>query len=185
MDELLRRQQRQQLKDLSAGFAMHELLLAEHEQFLAGKTTNVTQYTQGLADYLQNRAHTFLAAVRLEDEIGESLLIDTGAYDGLGGDEWFDSHEAVVEKHGLKHLISEKPTSIMVSGVGKDAERCTSIRKVPGVLEDGTLLSYEAPKIPKSSVPALCGMQTLDEQNMGVLPWSNQLVVEPPLSSEI
>ena len=170
---------RDQSGSRQAYVSIAELLLAEHEQFLAGTTTNVTQFTQGLADYLQNRAHSFLAAVRLDDEIGESLLIDTGAYDGLGGDEWFDAHEERVNHHDLGHLITEKPTSIMVSGVGKDAERCTSIRKVPGVLSDGTLMYYEAPKIPKSSVPALCGMQTLDEQNMGVLPWSSQLVKVP------
>ena len=84
-----------------------------------------------------------------------------------------------MNKAGLSHLIEEKPTSIVVSGVGKDAEKCSCIQSVPGVLEDGTVIQYEAPRIPKSSVPALCGMQTLDEQNMAVLPWSSQLAKVP------
>ena len=84
-----------------------------------------------------------------------------------------------MKKAGLAHMINDKPTSVVVSGVGKDSEKCTTIQSVPGVLEDGTIIQYDAPRIPGSSVPALCGMQTLDEQNMGVLPWSNQLVKVP------
>jgi len=53
------------------------------------------------------------------------------------------------------------------------------IQSVPGVTADGELLTLEVPKIPNSTVPALCGMQTLNEQNMAVLPWSNQLVRVP------
>ena len=84
-----------------------------------------------------------------------------------------------MKKAGLTHMIEDKPTSVVVSGVGKDSEKCTTIQSVPGVLEDGTVIQYDAPRIPGSSVPALCGMQTLDEQNMGVLPWSNQLAKVP------
>ena len=69
--------------------------------------------------------------------------------------------------------------TVIVSGIGKESEKCTMVQSVPGVLEDGTFIQYDAPRIPGSSVPALCGMQTLDEQNMGVLPWSNQLVKVP------
>ena len=80
---------------------------------------------------------------------------------------------------GFGDSISTKPTSITVSGVGKSSEQCKQTVSVPGVLEDGTEMTYEAPYIPNSSVPALCGLQTLDEHNMGVLPWSNQLVRVP------
>ena len=138
--------------------------------------------TQAVEDILKStaaRSASFLAAVRLDCGSGEALLIDTGAYDGLAGSEWFDSHIATVNKAGLGHLVTEKPTTVMVSGVGKQAEACDKVVSVPGVLADGTELQYEAPKIPGSSVPALCGMQTLDEQNMAVLPWNSQLARVP------
>ena len=122
---------------------------------------------------------SFLAAVRLEGEGGESLLIDTGAYDGLAGALWFDEHVKNVKKAGLAHMVKGRSTSVIVSGIGKESEKCTMVQSVPGVLEDGTFIQYDAPRIPGSSVPALCGMQTLDEHNMGVLPWSNQLVKVP------
>ena len=154
-----------------------ELLLAEHERYLAGNSGNVDY--SALKNFMEDRYHSFLAAVRLEEEDGASLLIDTGAVHALSGDEWFGEHINAVKRAGLGHLIKEKPTSVVVSGVGKDSEQCKTIQSVPGVLEDGSMMTFEAPKIPKSTVPALLGMQTLDEQNMGVLPWSNQLVKIP------
>ena len=76
-------------------------------------------------------------------------------------------------------MATEKPTNVVVSGVGKDAEQCKVIHSVPGVTADGELIMFESPKIPNSTVPALCGMETLDKQNMAPLPWSNQLVRVP------
>ena len=160
-----------------------ELLLAEYEQ---GRIS-LPQLQEGSTKIdhakafksMEARYQSFLAAVRLEEEDGESLLIDTGAYHGLAGQDWFDSHSERVRKAGLAHLIEEKPTSVVVSGVGKDSEQCKVIQSVPGATVDGELLTFEAPKIPNSTVPALCGMQTLDEQNMAVVPWSNQLVRVP------
>ena len=53
------------------------------------------------------------------------------------------------------------------------------IQGVPGATSEGHLITFECPKIPNSTVPALCGMETLDKQNMAPLPWSNQLVKVP------
>jgi len=75
--------------------------------------------------------------------------------------------------------MEEQTTSVVVSGVGKDSEQRKVIQSIPGATADGELLTCEAPKIPNSTVPALCGMQTLDEQNIAVVPWSNQLVRVP------
>jgi hypothetical protein len=157
--------------------SMAEILLAEHERYLA---CIGVEGSLNLNDYLVERINSFHAAVRLEnDEGGESLLIDTGAYHSLAGSEWWKAHIARVNKHGLGHMIQDKPTSIVVTGVGKDTETCTLIRSAPGALEDGSMLKFEAPDIPNSTVPALCGMETLDEHNMAPLPWSNQLVKVP------
>ena len=90
-----------------------------------------------------------------------------------------DEHIKGVKSAGLQNMITEQPTSIVVSGVDKDSEKCSVIPSVPGVLEDGAVIQYDAPRIPGSSVPALCGMQTLDQHNLGVLPWSSQLVKVP------
>ena len=150
-------------------------LLAEHESFL--EQCNGDQEVMDKAISLRTR-QAFLAAVRLP-EGGESLLIDTGAVDALAGEDWFKSHMIDVEAAGLGHLVTTRPTSLMVSGVGKDAEECKDVVSVPGQLEDGSYLEYEAPRIPNSSVPALCGMDTLDKQNMGITPWNSQLVKVP------
>ena len=155
-----------------------ELLLAEHERYLKDSNGEISR--EALKSFMEDRYHSFLAAVRLEGEDdGTSLLIDTGAVHAIAGDEWFDEHERRVKKAGLGHLIKSEPTSVVVSGVGKDTEQCKTITQVPGALEDGSMMTFQAPKIPKSTVPALCGLETLDEQNMGVLPWANQLVKVP------
>ena len=76
-------------------------------------------------------------------------------------------------------MVEEQPSSIVVSGVGKDSETCEVVRSAPGALEDGSLIKFKAPDIPNSTVPALCGMEAMDEHNMAPLPWSNQLVKVP------
>ena len=146
-----------------------EILLAEHEVFLAKFNGNEAQMEAEFRKLMSETTtyqSSFLAAVRLDEDDGQALLIDTGAVDGLAGDEWFAEHIKDVKKAGLGDEIKEKPTSVVVSGVGKDAQRCTKVLNVPGVLSDGSMLSFEAPNIPGSNVPALCGIQTLDAHNL-------------------
>ena len=155
---------------------MAEILLAEHQRYLAcvGESSNLS-----LTQYMLQRLNSFHAAVRLDEDEGESLLIDTGAFHSLAGSEWWAAHLSRVKQHGLGHMIKDEPTSIVVTGVGKDSETCTSQLSAPGALEDGTMLRFKAPNIPNSTVPALMGMEALDEHNMAPLPWSNQLVKVP------
>ena len=80
-----------------------ELLLKEHEAQLAQYAGDEQAMIKGLKEIVKNHHYqTFLAAVRLEQDDGESLLIDTGASGGLSGDEWFESHIAKVMAAGLQ-----------------------------------------------------------------------------------
>jgi hypothetical protein len=46
-----------------------------------------------------------------------------------------DSQAESARTTGYGHLIIDKPSSIVVSGVGKDAEHCQTVQTVPGVSE--------------------------------------------------
>ena len=75
-----------------------EILMREHAEFLKRHQGDEALAVEEILKLTAERSASFLAAVRLDCVPGESLLIDTGAYDGLAGSEWFESHINSVSK---------------------------------------------------------------------------------------
>ena len=65
------------------------------------------------------------------------LLVDTGAYDNIGGSEssWFKEFTAHLDRLGIKPAIRDIP-QISVSGVGAGAATATQAFTFPGAVLD-------------------------------------------------
>ena len=105
---------------------------------------------------------TYHSRARLPDKDQEAILIDTGAYDGLTGDEWVGRQSAHAKAHG--HTPQKTPLAkpMKVQGVGKFPQEVTEATHMPGVLEDGTPITVDAPVVPDSPLPCLAGLKTLE-----------------------
>ena len=98
----------------------------------------------------------------LPDDQQEAILADTGAYDGIAGEYWAMRQDALARAAGLTPVYSPLPKTLRVQGVGKEAQEVNTKVNMPGRLETGEDIDYEAPIIPKSHVPALAGMKTFE-----------------------
>jgi len=120
----------------------------------------------------------YLKSTRL-DGPGESLLIDLGAYDNLTGDAWARRAASAAELAGEKSEMAAMDRSIGVEGVGAGSQKATELVKMPGMFKttDGRhhKLTYEAPVIPNSDVPALWGHKSL-ARNRAVIDTVNRKI---------
>ena len=94
------------------------------------------------------------------------LLVDTGAYDNIGGSEssWFQEFMAKLNSLGITPSIRDIP-KITVSGVGAGAAIATQAFTFPGaVLDDNGVaqnIMFDAPTVNGSPIPPLWGLQSL------------------------
>jgi hypothetical protein len=117
--------------------------------------------------------------VALSAEMGPALLVDTGAYQGLAGSEFFAGMIEMAKRAGWADYIKTKYMYRKVTGDGARAQVCTVERTVPWMLETGTCITYNAPEIPDSSVPGLFLLKAMDENNIALVPRRNIAVVIP------
>jgi len=101
----------------------------------------------------------------LPDDSQEALLADTGAHDGTAGEYWVNRQDALARAAGSTPVYTPLQKTLRVQGVGKEAQEVDYKVQMPGRLETGGDISYEAPVIPKSHVPALAGMKTFERLN--------------------
>lgn len=107
----------------------------------------------------------FHARVKLQ--VGEALLVDTGAVGNLSGDLQFYRMSKLAKENGqgtnytpLKHVLS-------IDGVGSGKpSTCKQTGTVPIALAGGQLATYKAPIIPESEVPSLLGLSTMTEMRV-------------------
>ena len=94
------------------------------------------------------------------------LLIDTGAYDNIGGTEsdWFKEHLAYLHRLGMRPTIRDIP-AISVSGVGAGAAHASQAFTFPGAVlnSDGRAenVFFDTPIVDGSPIPPLWGLQSL------------------------
>ena len=101
---------------------------------------------------------------RLEAENEEALLVDPGAYDNLCGGAWAERQSRLSEAaDGRKTAYRPLSKILRVQGVGKSSQQTSKAAKVPGVLDDGTTMFYEAPCIEDWPGPALLGLRSLEK----------------------
>ena len=101
----------------------------------------------------------------LPDDAQEAILADTGAFDGIAGEFWCQRQDALARAAGLTPRYSPLAQTLRVQGVGKEAQEVNYKVNMPGRMECGEDIDYEAPIIPQSHVPALAGMKTFERLN--------------------
>ena len=100
----------------------------------------------------------------------EALLVDCGAVGNLTGLDFIERQSILAKKHGYETTWYKLPRPKQVSGVGDAAKSCEYQAAVPGMLEDGTLISYVAPVIggkPSPVPPLRFGLHDGDQHVYG------------------
>ena len=110
----------------------------------------------------------------------EGILIDSGAYDNLGGSAFDDRMVKLLSQHGRKPIERKSGQTITVTGVGNGANSTQRIVKYPGMVvdRDGRAhnMTFETPILPDSNVAALWGHRSL-RQHRAVLDMVNQELI--------
>ena len=94
------------------------------------------------------------------------LLVDTGAFDNIGGSDsdWFKEHVAHLESLGMHPTIRNIP-EIAVSGVGAGAAKASKAFTFPGAVVNGDgiveNMMFDTPIVNGSPIPPLWGLQSL------------------------
>ena len=94
------------------------------------------------------------------------LLVDTGAYDNIGGSEsaWFKEFMALLDSLDIKPSIRDIP-QISVSGVGSGAATASQALTFPGAALDtdgvASNMFFDTPIVNGSPIPPLWGLQSL------------------------
>ncbi|CAK0883471.1 unnamed protein product, partial [Prorocentrum cordatum] len=124
----------------------------------------------------------FLEATRIDGK--ECLLIDPGAYDNLVGDRWVMRMAALAKRACLEPTQRRMDQSIGVEGVGTNAQIAKEEVTMPGAAKDerGKVhqISYKAPVVPDSDIPALWGKRSLKHNRAVVDMINNKLYLCGP-----
>jgi hypothetical protein len=111
---------------------------------------------------------TWLAnRTQLEDG-REAVIIDSGAFDNMCGDQWVQRLNALATTAGYPFSTSQLREAIGVAGVGAGPQQTTTAITATIALEDGSWGTFKAPVLPNSPVPALLGLKSI-ERNNGVI----------------
>ncbi|CAK0838295.1 unnamed protein product, partial [Prorocentrum cordatum] len=124
----------------------------------------------------------FLEATRIDGK--ECLLRDPGAYDNLVGDRWIMRMGTLAKRAFLEPTQYLMDQSIGVEGVGTNAQIAKEEVKMPGAAKDerGNVhqISYKAPVVPDSDIPALWGKRSLKHNRAVVDMINNKLYLCGP-----
>ena len=88
------------------------------------------------------------------------LLIQ--AWDNLTGEEWDTRTSTLSHQHGNQPIHRPLNKPINVQGVGTSSQQATQSTTIPGQLENGARMTYSAPVIPRSGIPALLGLKSME-----------------------
>jgi hypothetical protein len=94
------------------------------------------------------------------------LLVDTGAYDNIGGSDsaWFKQHLEDIKSLGMSPGVRDIP-ELAVSGVGKGAATTSKALTIPGAVLDSDGMAqqivFDTPIVNGSPIPPLWGLQSL------------------------
>jgi hypothetical protein len=99
------------------------------------------------------------------------LLIDTGAFGNLQGDEFAYKAAAKAASHGLATEFSTLQEQVTVNGVGNGSQSTTKLTSIPVALTDKrtgetSAARYAAPTISNSGLPPLWGLKSMKEHRV-------------------
>lgn len=123
-------------------------------------------------------SNSYHTSVRLKQ--GEGLLVDCGAISNLCGDKWATRvvQSALSAGHGSKYSTLKRP--IDIGGVGKHNQLASTQVAVPVAFESGDRSIFKAPIVPDSELPALLGLEMMEQHCMIVDVKNQRLIVPGP-----
>ena len=100
-----------------------------------------------------------------------SVMLDIGSVGNLAGSQWMIDMAKLCLRHGRKPASFKRDRPLSVSGVGTGAQCCTYNCHVPCAIPTlagqgvGSYLkgTYKAPCVPNSTLPALMGLESLEQ----------------------
>jgi hypothetical protein len=110
----------------------------------------------------------------------EGLMVDTGAIDNLTGDGIVGRLTKLLKTINRTVIMKPLAKILGVSGVGQNSSECSMSATVYGVLADGSQMTFTAPVISNSEVPALLGLQSLQRQRAVVDTTNRKLYLMGP-----
>jgi len=105
----------------------------------------------------------FHALVRLKGN-REGLLVDCGAVSNLAGDAWLKRISGIARAFGQGTKVTEAPEQL-VEGVGAGSSRITHTATVPIRTANGIDGTFIASIVQNSELPALLGLESLENNN--------------------
>ena len=136
--------------------------------WIRSKTISVfPMWTSGQDRLLQQcvEGNIYHMRARLRDG-REGLLIDPGAVSNLAGDEWVKRVGRLAKEQGLSMKYSPLDHQILVEGVGNGSQTCAQNCSIPVKTQaPSTFQTFEAPVVPRSTIPGLLGLAELKERN--------------------
>ena len=97
-----------------------------------------------------------------------ALMVDIGSVGNLAGDEWVKRVALAGAKHGRRPESWKRDRPLGVQGVGVGAQYCSHNIRLPIAIpteKDCMKATFTCPVVPKSSLPALLGLQSLQDCN--------------------
>ena len=126
-----------------------------------------------------------------------SVIVDTGAWGNLSGDEWANTAARASKEAGHPPSQQRMAQPIQVQGVGHGSQECTWQTCIPVAmrLSDGRVAMnrFTSPTVPSSNLPALLGLRSLIEHG-AVIDCRNRLLylcgpgdctITPPPGTEV
>ena len=132
----------------------------------SGKVINLDMYPVWEC-YDESEETTERVYLRKSDRLehGEALLLDTGANKNLAGGKWVERMDKINSSYGIrKSEKSDLGYTAALGGVGTGVQRTRTKVQVPTTIA-GKLGTFTATYIEDSDLPALLGMQTMQDAN--------------------
>ena len=112
------------------------------------------------------------------------MLLDTGAYRNLVGDEWVHRMDQLNKKAGLPPSVYRKTDQkVTLGGVGTGTQESEHDVHVPCLIS-GEDVEYKATVLDNSDIPAILGMKTMQERN-GILDLRNKRFIFPTHKDDV
>ena len=118
--------------------------------------------------------------VKMKTRKGEAILIDPGSPGNLVGERWSQRHAQECARAGVAAPGYTSIDPFVVGGVGANPQTCRKRVSHRIGLDDGLRGSYTAPEIPDSDVPALMGLETIDNHRALLDVHSKRLILVGP-----
>eukprot|EP00973_Karenia_brevis_P067440 9380555-Karenia_brevis.AAC.1 len=110
----------------------------------------------------------------------DGLLLDIGAVFNLAGELFMARQAERAKEFGLSSTRQSLKQELGVEGVGSGSQTCTESMTVPCALEGAQLGEFTAPIVPKSEIPALLGLKSMQEKRVLIDTYNHYMYMVGP-----